>query len=89
MMRELSIGKNSVMAEGRELNCEYIILVDESGGSVPCENYGVKVILEDGMEMAELYNISPNAERIEDLAKLLYRNMVTPCTLLDVVGDWL
>ena len=88
-MRELWVGTNSICVEGEEFRCEYYILVGETGGCFPCESYGLKVLLTERGESAEVYDISLNAEKIQDLANLLCRNMVTPCTLLDVVQDWL
>lgn len=88
-MRELWIGTNSICSEGGDLTCEYFILVGETGGNFPCESYGVKIVLSERGECAEIWDISLNAEKILELGKLLCRNVVTPCALMDVIQDWL
>lgn len=88
-MREITVGKNTIVVEGRELTCKYFILVEETGGRFPCESYGIKILLDAQKESAEIHDISLSVERINDLAELLCRNSVTPVALRDVVEDWL
>lgn len=88
-MRELWIGTNSISAEGEEFTCEYFVLIEETGGNFPCESYGIKIRVNESGEFAEVNDISLNAEKILDLGNLLCRNVVTPCTLMDVIQDWL
>ena len=89
-MREFWIGKNSITTEqATTVTCDYIVLVQESGGSVSCESYGIKVILQENGESSEIWDITLNATHILELANLLCRNLVTPCTLYDVIVDWL
>jgi len=89
IMRELWIGQNDITVKNVHLTCDYIVLVEETGGSVHCERYGIKIALQESGESAEIYDITLNAERILELANLLCRNVVTPCVLMDVVADWL
>lgn len=88
-MREFCIGKNSINTENGVLHCDYLILIDETGGNIPCERYGIKVLMLESGESAEICDITLDSERIMALGDLLCRNGVTPCTLPDVVADWL
>lgn len=90
-MRELTVAKRQMIDEtGREHNYEYMILIDEMPVSdqICVESYGVKILEQEG-ESSELANITPSSARIERLLDLLVRNTVTPCTLRNVVDDWL
>lgn len=90
-MRELTVAKRQMVDEaGREHNYEYMILIDEMSLSdqIRVESYGVKILEQEG-ESSELANITPSSTRIEHLLDLLVRNTVTPCTLRNVVDDWL
>lgn len=90
-MRELTVAKRQLIdEEGREHNYEYMILIDEMPVSdqIRVESYGVKILEQEG-ESSELTNITPSSARIERLLDLLVRNTVTPCTLRNVVDDWL
>lgn len=90
-MRELTVAKRQMIDEaGREHNYEYMILIDEMSISdqIRVESYGVKILEQEG-ESSELANITPSSARIESLLDLLVRNTVTPCTLRNVVEDWL
>ncbi len=55
---------------------------------ISCESYGVGIRGGDG-EMARVPDITISIPRIDELMELLVRNVVTPCTLRDVVEDWL
>lgn len=76
--------------EGQEYTYEYSVVVDEISVSpgIACESYGVRVRRQDGEE-GLIPNITVSAGRIGQLMELLVRNGVTPCTLRDVVDDWL
>lgn len=90
-MRELFVTKKQVMGEdGTVHSYEYSILVSELAVSsgVCCESYGVRVAGQDG-DRHEIPDITVSMTRIDQLMDLLVRNAVTPCTLRDVVEDWL
>lgn len=90
-MRELSVGRReAVDEEGRTHTYEYGVLIGESpfSGQMACESYGVCIRDAEG-RCSQVPNITLSAARIEALVELLVRNTVTPCTLLDVVEDWL
>lgn len=89
MMREFYIGNTAIRSEEDNYTCDYLILVEESGGSIACERYGIKIVLREKEESAEICDICLNADRIFELAALLCRNAVTPCALRDVIDDWL
>lgn len=88
-MRELWIGQNFITVQDGRLTCDYIVLVEETGGSVPCERYGIKIAMQESGESEKIHDITLNAGRILELANLLCRNVVTPCVLMDIVEDWL
>lgn len=90
-MRELAVTQKQVQdEEGNVHTYDYSILVGEMAVSpeFSCESYGVKV-REQGGESGEVPNITVSISRIDELMELLVRNTVTPCTLRDVVEDWL
>lgn len=90
-MRELTVAQKEVRDEaGNARVYDYSILVGELAVSsgFSCESYGVRVREQDG-EVQEVANITVNLSRIDELMDLLVRNTVTPCTLRDVVEDWL
>lgn len=90
-MRELAVAKKQACDEqGRVHDYEYSILVGEMtvASGICCESYGVKVRECDG-ESEEITNLTVSASRIDELVDLLVRNVVTPCTLRNVVEDWL
>ena len=90
-MRELTVAKKQAWDEtGREHTYDYAILVGEMpvSSGFSCESYGVG-IREQGGEAEQVPDITISAGRINELMELLIRNAVTPCTLRDVVEDWL
>lgn len=90
-MRELAVARKQARdAEGRVRTYDYAILVGETPVSpgVSCESYGVCIREQDG-ETEQVADITVSAARIDELMDLLVRNDVTPCTLRDVVDDWL
>ena len=90
-MRELAIARKQTADEmGRTRTYDYALLVGEMPVSdgLFCESYGV-CIREQGGEEERLPHITASAARIDELVDLLVRNTVTPCTLREVVDDWL
>ena len=90
-MRELAVAQKQARDEGGTIHIyDYSILVGEMAVSpgFSCESYGVR-IREQGGESGEVPNITVSISRIDELMELLVRNLVTPCTLRDVVEDWL
>ena len=90
-MRELAVAQKQVQdEEGNTRVYDYAILVGEMEVSpqFACESYGVRIRGQDG-EVSEVPNITISISRIDELMDLLVRNVVTPCTLRDVVDDWL
>ena len=89
-MREMLIGSSAASTEERKvITCEYSILIREFEGEALGESYGIRItLLEEGVT-TEVPDITPSAARIQALAELLHRNLVTPCTLREVLEDWL
>lgn len=90
-MRELAVAQKQAQdEEGNTRVYEYVILVGEMAVSpeISCESYGVRIRERSG-EVSEVPNITVSIARIDELMDLLVRNVVTPCTLRDVVEDWL
>lgn len=90
-MRELAVARKQVPdAEGQMHTYDYAILVGETpvAEGVVCESYGVCIRGRDG-EMEQVPDITVSAARIDELLDLLVRNSVAPCTLRDVLDDWL
>ena len=90
-MRELAIARKQATDEtGCSRTYDYVLLVGEAPVSAGlfCESYGV-CVREQGGEAERVPHITVSAARIDELLDLLVRNTVTPCTLRDVVNDWL
>jgi len=90
-MKELTVAQRQATDEtGREHTYDYAILVGEMpvSSGFSCESYGVR-IREEGGDCEQVPHITVSAGRIDELMELLVRNTVTPCTLRDVVEDWL
>lgn len=88
-MREFSIGKRNISVLEREIECEYFVLIEETGGRLPCESYGIRICKTACGESAVLRDLTLASARVIELANLLRRNGVTPVALRDVVEDWL
>jgi len=91
-MRELFVNTCEAEAEdGITYRYDYSVLIDEMSvkNGFSCESYGVKIRAQKGGEIAMAPNITPSISRIYGLLELLTRNAVTPCTLADVLSDWL
>ncbi|MCD8004257.1 MAG: DUF6514 family protein [Oscillospiraceae bacterium] len=90
-MREISVDhREAVDEQGRRHTYEYILLVGRVpiSAQIACESYGACIRDGEG-GCAQVPDITLIAGRIQALLDLLARNIVTPCTLLDVVEDWL
>lgn len=90
-MRELAVAQKEALDERGAVHIyDYSILVGEMAVSpgFSCESYGVRV-KEQGGESSEVPNITVSISRIDELMELLVRNVVAPCTLRDVIEDWL
>lgn len=89
-MREFLLGEQTLRTEqGRSFTCEYRVQVQETAGRIFCESYGISITLRETGEQETVTDITVNGERIQELGELLLRNGVTPCTLRDVINDWL
>ena len=90
-MKELAVARKRAADEtGRERTYDYAILVGEMpvSSGFSCESYGA-LIREQGGQEERVPHITVSAARIDELMELLVRCTVTPCTLRDVVDDWL
>lgn len=89
-MREILIGESTLSHEAiRPLTCEYHILVNSISEPVLCESYGIQISIQTTGEREAVHDITVLPERIWKLAELLIRNVVTPCTLKEVIEDWI
>ena len=89
-MREILIGESTGNSEsGKSFTCTYHMLISESSVPFSCESYGVSVTLKQTGETVCIPDITVNAPRIEQLIALLHRNTALPCTIADIVDDWL
>lgn len=89
-MRELLIGQAEQSTPlGEKITCLYQILIRDISPPLCCESYGLQVTRLENGETAQVLDITTVPERIETLGQLLLRGGVTPCTLRDVVEDWL
>ncbi|MDY3013854.1 MAG: DUF6514 family protein [Evtepia sp.] len=89
-MREILIGEADLTEEsGRALTCQYRILIRTLPDPMDWESYGLRVDLVQTGERIEILDITASSRRIEALAQLLIRGGVTPCTVREVIEDWL
>ena len=89
MRREIIIGSNTIQLTPEEkLSCEYSLLIDKIATVGAYEQYGVKVIVKETLEKAEVWNISHRADEMIRLAEHLCNHIVTPCILCDVIDDF-
>ena len=89
-MREFSIGQvEQSTSYGGRMICLYQFLVRDVPPRVCCESYGIRITDLDSGENEEVPDITIFPERIQALAQMLLQGGVTPCTLRDVVDDWL
>lgn len=77
-------------AAGREHRFHYYILLenlkleDFSG-----QSYGIKIEEKETGEIAVAPHVTTRSSVIYQLARTLVKHQVTPCTLMDVIQDWL
>ena len=89
-MREELIGRKQMTGmEGYPLTCTYRLLIRTLPEPADCESYGVGIRIEETGEQENVFDITVSQARIESLAELLLEGGVTPCTLRDVIEDWL
>lgn len=81
------IYKNHITTEeGREINLEYSLTEEEE---LDTRQYGIRATIVETGESAEVKNISVSKENVLELMENISRCSVTPCTLYDVVYDFL
>lgn len=89
-MRELYIGQTDLSDQlGRPTTCEYRIVIRTLPPPLACESYGISITLVQTGERAQVTDLTIRPERAEELAERLLAGGVTPCTLREVVEDWL
>ena len=85
----LAVVSRTQVQIGRPATCVYWILVRTVPPPVSCESYGVCITMLQTGEREEVLDITVRPERILSLAQMLARGGVTPCTLREVIDDWL
>ena len=89
-MRQIMIGEVEwTDGVGAAMTCRYHLLVREIPPPLAGESYGIGVTILQTGEGVEIWDITPCQRQIESLASLVMGGGVTPCTLRDVVDDWL
>ena len=89
-MRAIPWGVSEQMsATGQPLTCHCHILVRDVPPPMNGESYGIRLTIAETEEMMEFMDLTVSGKRILDLADALVRCGVTPCSLRDVVSDWL
>ncbi|MBR5534872.1 MAG: hypothetical protein IKU62_08510 [Ruminiclostridium sp.] len=89
-MRQIMLGEvEQTDGSGGTITCRYHLLVREIPPPVEGESYGIGVTITQTGEREEIWDITVCAHRIQSLAGLVMGGGVTPCTLRDVVDDWL
>lgn len=89
-MRELLIGMTTAQTDSEHpITCEYKILIQNINTGITCEIYGIQVTLLETGEFSRILNLTVESARITELGDALCRNAVTPCTLRDVIEDWI
>lgn len=89
-MRELLIGTKTTQTDSEyPITCEYKILVQNINTEITCEVYGIQVTLLETGECCKIPNLTVESTRIMELGDALCRNAVTPCTLRDIIEDWM
>ena len=95
MWREaiIEVGRKVITNEnGKKITVVYRVIRDilrgrSTGAELYC--YGVEVVIPGCGDIASVRCVTCSGERIMALAKLLARNKVTPCGVMDVIDDWL
>jgi len=90
-MRNIYVDSCVLQTEtGEPCSLDYYLLVDELDvGRFLCESYGVRVVRRETGEQQSACHVTTNPSRIDSLLELLVQGQVTPCTLMDVLEDWL
>ena len=89
-MRQIMLGEVDLTdGVGESLTCRYHLLVREIPSPLEGESYGLGVTITQTGEHTEIWDITISDRRIQALAGLVMEGGVTPCTLRDVVDDWL
>ncbi len=90
MKREILIGENTIQLLTEEsIFCEYRLLIDEIDSNYSYILYGIRISVKDSEESCEVWNISHRADEMVELAQKLCRLSVTPCSLHNVLEDYL
>ena len=89
-MRQIMLGEvDLTVGNGEVLTCQYHLLVREIPPPLEGESYGIGVSIDQTGERTEIWDITVSDRRIQALTDLVIEGGVTPCTLRDVVDDWL
>lgn len=89
-MRELLLGERDLTERaGRPLTCRYQLLIRTMPAPVCCESYGICVEILQSGEREEIWDLTVRPDRIQELAEKLIGGGVTPCSLREIVEDWL
>ena len=89
-MRQIMLGEVDLTdGAGEVLTCRYHLLVREIPPPLEGESYGIGVTIVQTGERTEIWDITICDRRIQALTDLVIEGGVTPCTLRDVVDDWL
>lgn len=76
--------------EGGQRLFDYYLLIDELDvGRFLCESYGVRVVQRGTDYQCTVPHVTTSAARIDSLLERLIRGRVTPCTVDDIIEDWL
>lgn len=92
-MREYVFSEERIQAEcGGILTLRYTVLAEEmtvDGSSCTFESYGIRITVPETGESEEFRGITVFSGELTALLLRLTDNTVTPCTLHDVVCDYL
>ena len=89
-MRQIMLGEvDFTDGVGETFTCRYHLLIREIPPPLEGESYGIGVTILQTGEGTEIWDITVSDRRIQTLAGLVMEGRVTPCTLRDVVDDWL
>ncbi len=86
--RKLLYSKEVTLDDDKKIRLEYNMTESlDSGNEEPY--YGIQIIknLEDNFEMDEVRGISFSREKVEKVAKILFENIVTPISMVEIVDD--
>lgn len=85
-MEVLLLGSKELLISGKPAQLQYYITQE---GSAAGEAFGiaVKLFSETGEDASELSAISPDRERVRQIAALMLKNDVTPVSVQDIIDD--